>query len=98
MLGVAFSTKLWHFMITQGVMQGIASGFIFPICVRARPRSGNSPATADAQGQSAFPSQWFRKKRAFSTGIVLSGSSFGVCKFIGVSSLSCTHAKAQALL
>lgn len=33
MLGIAFSTKLWHFMITQGVMQGIASGFIFPICV-----------------------------------------------------------------
>jgi MFS family permease len=33
MLGIAFSTKLWHFMLTQGVMQGIASGFIFPVCV-----------------------------------------------------------------
>jgi len=33
MLGIAFSTKVWHFMLTQGVMQGIAAGFIFPICV-----------------------------------------------------------------
>jgi len=33
MLGVAFSTKLWHFMLTQGVMQGIAGGFVFPVCV-----------------------------------------------------------------
>ena len=33
MLGIAFSTKLWHFMLTQGVMQGVASGFIFPVCV-----------------------------------------------------------------
>ena len=33
MLGIAFSTKVWHFMLTQGVMQGIATGFIFPICV-----------------------------------------------------------------
>ena len=33
MLGIAFSTKLWHFMLTQGVMQGIASSFIFPVCV-----------------------------------------------------------------
>ena len=37
MLGVAFSTKLWHFMLTQGVMQGIASGFIYPACVCATP-------------------------------------------------------------
>ena len=37
MLGTAFSTKLWHFMLTQGVMQGVASGFIFPVCVRVIP-------------------------------------------------------------
>ena len=43
MLGIAFSTKLWHFMITQGVMQGIASGFIFPICVRVIPARTLSP-------------------------------------------------------
>lgn len=58
MLGTAFSTKIWHFALTQGLMQGIAGSFIFPI-------------------SAAFPSQWFRKKRAFSTGIVLAGSSFG---------------------
>jgi len=37
MLGIAFSTKLWHFMLTQGVMQGIATGFIFPVCVCGIP-------------------------------------------------------------
>jgi len=37
MLGIAFSTKLWHFMLTQGVMHGIAAGFIFPVCVRCIP-------------------------------------------------------------
>ena len=33
MLGIAFSTKLWHFVLTQGVMQGIAGGFVLPVCV-----------------------------------------------------------------
>lgn len=42
MLGIAFSTKLWHFMLTHGVMQGIASGFIFPVCVCAI-HTRNSP-------------------------------------------------------
>lgn len=37
MLGIAFSTKLWHFMLTQGVMQGVACGFIFPVCVCVIP-------------------------------------------------------------
>ena len=41
MLGIAFSTRLWHFMLTQGVMQGIASGFIFPVCVRFTSISGS---------------------------------------------------------
>ena len=44
MLGIAFSTKVWHFMLTQGLMQGIASSFIFPICVCVVP-THSSPLT-----------------------------------------------------
>jgi len=43
MLGIAFSTKLWHLMLTQGVMHGIAAGFIFPVSVRGIPTRVLSP-------------------------------------------------------
>ncbi|KAH8092196.1 major facilitator superfamily domain-containing protein [Cristinia sonorae] len=32
-LGSAFSTKLWHFFLTQGVLQGISCAMVFPIVV-----------------------------------------------------------------
>ncbi|KAF9792940.1 MFS general substrate transporter [Thelephora terrestris] len=72
MLGIAFSTRLWHFMLTQGVLQGIAGSFIFPI-------------------SAALPSQWFRKKRAFSTGIVLAGSPFGAAATSAIVRVMLSH-------
>ncbi|KAG8697162.1 hypothetical protein FRC09_008032 [Ceratobasidium sp. 395] len=30
LIGAAFSTKLWHFFLTQGVLQGLATGLCFP--------------------------------------------------------------------
>ncbi|KZT03256.1 MFS general substrate transporter [Laetiporus sulphureus 93-53] len=33
MLGSAFCTQLWHFFITQGILQGISNAFVFPLVV-----------------------------------------------------------------
>ncbi|CAL1698356.1 unnamed protein product [Somion occarium] len=33
MVGTAFSTKLWHFFITQGILQGTACALVFPLIV-----------------------------------------------------------------
>ncbi|ELU40903.1 MFS_1 domain-containing protein [Rhizoctonia solani AG-1 IA] len=30
LIGAAFSSKLWHFFLTQGVLQGLATGLCFP--------------------------------------------------------------------
>ncbi|KAG8935593.1 hypothetical protein FRC02_007521 [Tulasnella sp. 418] len=57
-LTAAFSTKLWHFFITQGLLPGLSNGFVWPIIV-------------------SIPSMWFKRKRAFATGIVVGGASFG---------------------
>ncbi|KAF8342798.1 major facilitator superfamily domain-containing protein [Cantharellus anzutake] len=54
----AWSTKIWHFFITQGLMLGMSNGILFPILC-------------------ALPAQWFRRRKAFATGIVIAGSSFG---------------------
>lgn len=31
LLTAAFSTKLWHYFITQGVLPGLANGLMFPM-------------------------------------------------------------------
>ncbi|EJT99722.1 MFS general substrate transporter [Dacryopinax primogenitus] len=58
MLTASFSTTLWQFFLTQGLLQGCCTGLILPIAMAA-------------------PSQWFLRRRALATGIVIAGSSFG---------------------
>jgi hypothetical protein len=74
MLGVAFSAILGCFALTREVIQGIVSGFIFPFRVRALPTS-DPPLQLTRVIVHTLSPQWSRKKRAFSTGVVLAGSS-----------------------
>lgn len=54
----AFSTKLWHIYLTQGLLLSYGLDFIFIPSLALLP-------------------QWFRKKRAWATGIGASGSGVG---------------------
>jgi hypothetical protein len=60
----------------QGTLQGIAGAFVFPLTVcRLFPLILQILILVT---QASLPSQFFKKKRAFATGIVLSGSTFGL--------------------
>ena len=69
--------------IVQGVMQGISDALVFPLIVCASwvhicalIDSGSRPTV-----QVALPSQWFLRRRAFATGIVVAGSSIGMSDY-----------------